>query len=184
MPLFCEIDSSLNFSIEIMIDSGLLKQPLSQLFKTTIVTATQINKEYAHFMTKEGKILGQERIQLVESLDSLFILLVILRIRLEKSLSVGVSLKECRAPIEMKFNKFVIQGKLERDDLYGIENFNVGYESLILEKIKELLVKYKQALQDNQVQIQKIEELYLTFDDVFYNSIAMRYNIENCLIDR
>ena len=68
MPFFCEIDHKLHFNIEIRVDSELLEQDLSQLFKNTIVTATNIKKNYDYCISKEGKILGQERIKLVESL--------------------------------------------------------------------------------------------------------------------
>ena len=68
-------------------------------------------------MEKEGRILGQERIQLIEALDNLFILLVILRIRLEKSLSTDISLTDelyYKVPIKIKVNKFAIHGKLKK----------------------------------------------------------------------
>ncbi len=187
MPLFCDIDSNLNFTIEIMIDTDIEEQDLSQLFKNTIVSATKINKRYDHLIDKEGRILGQERIQLIEALDNLFVLLVILRIRLEKSLPADISLKDemyYKVPIKIKVNKFAIHGKLKKDDPFKIENFSEGYEGLIFNKIKEMLMKYQDAVKDEHLQINKFAELYLIFDDILYNSIVMRYNLEICLIDR
>ena len=138
-------------------------------------------------MEKEGRILGQERIQLIEALDNLFVNLVTLRIRLEKSLSTDISLTDelyYKVPIKIKVNKFAIHGKLKKDDLFSIKNFSEGYEGLIFNKIKQMLMKYQDALKDKQLLVHKLEELYLIFDDILYNSIVMRYNLENCLIDK
>lgn len=187
MPFFCEIDNKLNFNIEIMVDSELLEQDLSQLFKNTIVIATNINKQYDYFMSKEGKILGQERIQLVESLDNMFVLLVIMRIRLKKNISMDAALiKELnfKVPINVKYNKFTIQGKLTKDDLFEMQSFKKGYSVLIFNKIKEILIKYKSVLNGKGVLNDRLLELYRTFDGILYNSIVIRYKLENCLIDR
>ena len=120
MPFFCEIDHKLHFNIEIRVDSELLEQDLSQLFKNTIVTATNIKKHYDYFISKEGKILGQERIKLVESLDNIFIFLVIMRNRLEKNIQMDPNiLKDLKFRVsnELKHGKFIMQGRLKKSDI-------------------------------------------------------------------
>jgi hypothetical protein len=188
MPIFFEVDTKLNFNIELMIDPLLKEMDLSQLFKNTITIATKIQKQYDVFMKKEGKILGQERTQLIEDLDSLFCFLVILHDRLKKNISIEdiySNKVNYRVPIYVKFNKFVSQGKLRNDDLFSIENFSRGYEVLILNKIKELLLYYKntRSTTGNNKSLEGFEELYRTFDEIFYNLIVMRYNLQNCLVD-
>jgi hypothetical protein len=187
MPFFFEIDPKLHFKIEVRLDSEFLEQELSQILKNTIVVATNIKKQYDHFIAKEGKILGQERIKLVESLDNLFILLVMMRMRLEKNISMEPASKKelnYKVPINFKPNKFTIQGKLAKDNLFGMQNFNKGFTDLIFNKIKDILIKYKSVSNGEGLLNKRLLELYRIFDDILYNSIVLRYNLENCVIDK
>jgi hypothetical protein len=187
MPFICDIDPELRFKIEVRLDSALLEQELAQLLKNTIAVATYIKKQYDHFMARVGKILGQERIKLVESLDNLFVYLVMMRIRLEKNVSIdseAIKQPDIKVPIDVRHNKFTIQGKLKRDDLFGMQNFTKGYTVLIFDKIKNILVKYKKVLNGGGFRNDSLQELYCTFDDILYSAIVLRYNLEKCLIDR
>ena len=187
MPFFCEIDVNLHFKIEVRLDSDVSEQELSQLLKNTIVIATNIKKQYDLFMAEEGKILGQERIRLVESLDNLFTFLVLMRIHLGKNLSMDpviIKQLDIKVPIAVKHNKFSIQGKLRREDLYGMQNFTKGFTIPIYEKIKVILIKYKSVLNGESLLNDSVLGLYRTFDNILYNLIVLRYNLENCLIDK
>jgi hypothetical protein len=150
MPLFFEIDKDLNFQVEILIDSEILRHGLLRLFRNTIGYASKISAQYDAFIARDGKILGQERIQLLEK----------------------------------RTNKLTTFGKIVQEDLYGIKNFSSGYETLILEKIKKLLIVYKNSIQGETIRENRFGEIYSMIDDIFSNIIAVRYNLENCLIDR
>jgi len=188
MPLFCEIDRELNFRVEILFDSEILRRDLTGLFRNTIGYASKIGAQYDSFITRDGKILGQERIQLLESLDNLFIYLVMLRVRLESvhgpDRASVESNRGFKVSIEKKSNKLTASGKIVPEDLYGIKDFSSGYTTPILGKIKKLLIMYKNSIQGEAIQEHGFGEIYSMVDDIFYNIIAVRYNLENCLIDR
>ena len=69
-------------------------------------------------------------------------------------------------------------------DIAGIVSFNEGYEVLILKKTKDLLLKYKYTQDSEEPSFDKYMDLYSIFDEIFYNTILMRYGIENLLIDK
>jgi len=76
------------------------------------------------------------------------------------------------------------KGTLNSNDISGIVSFNEGYEGMILKKIKDLLLKYKYTLDSEEPSFDKYMDLYSIFDEIFYNTIIMRYGIENLLIDK
>jgi len=188
MPLFCEMDKDLNFRVEILSDSEILRHDLTGLFRNTIGYASKIGAQYDSFITRDGKILGQERIQLLESLDNLFIYLVMLQVRLESVHGAERTKAESnygfKISIEKRSNKLTASGKIVQEDLYGIKTFSAGFATLILGKIKKLLIMYKNSIQGDEIREHGFGEIYSMIDDIFYNIIAVRYNLENCLIDR
>jgi len=187
MPFFCEIDDKLNFNVEIMIDPAFSEINLPDLFKKTIVLSNSINNQYTVFIVRDGKVRGQERTQLIEALDNLFILLVVLCLKLIDVFSPRVKPEGellYKVPFSKKLNKIVAKGKLNDRELFGIKNFNEGYENLIIDKIKKLLISYKNIINSDSSSQDEFREMFLTFDDIFYNFIIIRYNIENLLLDR
>ncbi len=188
MPLFCEIDKNLNFRVEILFDSEILRHELPGLFRNTIGYASKIKAQYEYFMARDGKIRGQERVQLLDSLDNLFINLVMLRIRLESVHQAGGGSRDAnysyKVNIENRHNKVVVFGKIVQEDLFGIRNFSSDYETLILVKIKELLIMYRNSIQEGTIQEIGFGSMYSMIDDIFYSIVVVRYNLENCLIDR
>ena len=75
------------------------------------------------------------------------------------------------------------KGTLNIDDISVVTSFNEGYEGVILKKIKDLLLKYKNTLDSGEPSFDEFMDIYSTFDGVFYNMILIRYGIENLLID-
>jgi hypothetical protein len=189
MPIFFEVDNKLNFQIELLIDPVLKEMDTRRLFRSIIAIAKKIQLQYAIFIKKEGKILGQERTQLIEQLDYLFAFLSVLRDKLRERFSSGSQIKlnyQDKVFINHQYNKFRVIGKFRKDDLFGIENFNKGYEVLIRKGIKELMVKYKDlkiTRKNKKRLLNKAKDVYQSFDDILYNVIVMRYNLQNCLID-
>jgi len=185
MPLFFTVDEKLNFTLELIVDPLLKKSDLANLFKHTISIATKIQKEYVLFIEKEGRILGQERTQLIEDLDSLFSYLAILSNKLSGSFFPHDE-THYRIFLHAKYNKMVSRGRIHEEDIAKIKNFLKGYELLIMSKIRELLLNFKHLMnseKDKKGAIKWFEELYETIDSLLYNLLVIRYNLQNCLID-
>ncbi|MFW6137625.1 MAG: hypothetical protein ACOC7U_00480 [Spirochaetota bacterium] len=187
MPLFFYIDDKLNFTTEVILTPEFLQMNIAEVLNNITGTGAKIKKTYAVLVAGGGKIRGQERTMLVEGLDRLFMLILTLRSKLGQNLP-----RQILSNINLNFrvswdlkhhNKYTAQGRLEPPDLFGIESFNKGYQYLVLNNIKELLVKYKEFLADENVDVEKAEALYRGLDDIFYDIMVVRYNVHNLLID-
>ncbi len=187
MPIFVNIDKRLRFTVEVMLGNDLDRKSLSEIIIQVTSTSKKIKQLYTTIISKEGRIHGQGRVQLVEGLDELFSVLLLLRKNLEEHTPREVSSTNelnRRVIVETKFNKFIVKGTLNSNDISGIVGFNEGYKRLILKKIKALLLKYKNTLASEEPSLDKYIDLYSGFDEIFYNTILMRYGIENLLIDK
>jgi hypothetical protein len=189
MPILFNVDKELNFQIEILIDPLLQEMDTRTLFRSIITIAKKIQLQYSTFIKEEGRILGLERTLLIENLDYLFVQLSVLRKKLKDHLISNNNILEeyqDKVFITYQFNKFSVIGKFRKEDLFSIENFKKDYEVLIRKKIKDLLVRYKYLRinrKNRKRLLNKVKEVYHTFDDILYNIVEMRYNLQNCLID-
>jgi hypothetical protein len=125
-------------------------------------------------------------VQLVESLDELFGMLLLLRNNLSERIPQEVSPSNGhvrRVCVETKINKFLIKGALSSKDMREIATFHEGYEVNIVNQIKNLLLTSKNTLDSQEPGYDRCKDLYNTFDNIFYTLILMRYGIENLLFD-
>ncbi len=186
MPFFLEVDEQYSFSLQIIHDSQTVQLSSALLFKKAISSAISIKKIFENILEKDRKISGQKRPLLVESIDTLFTYLVLLKYKLLPSEAGKDGLRntaEVRVPFRRKFNKFLASGKIEREDLQKISNFQQAFDTRILAKLKELLQKYNEAAR-NAPDSSNNEELFSAFDEIFYQSILIRYSVENLMLDR
>ena len=187
MPFFFEIDDRLRFSVEVLVDPGALEQDLSDLFKKTIAVATRIGRECESMSGGEGKILGQERTHLIESMDTLFTHLAILFHRLKRNLPEERRVTKnivFKVPLGKRYNKFIARGALSRGDLHSVKQFSRDYGERILSRIKDMLMQYKDGLNDRDHRAEKFEQLYRVLDSILYNTLIMRYSMQNILLDQ
>jgi hypothetical protein len=170
-----------------MLGNDLNNKGLSEVIIGVADISKKIKKLYTGFILKEGGIYGQGRVQLVESLDELFSMLLLLRKNLTdrtpKDISPTNGLNR-RVIVETKINKFIAKGTLHSNDILRIRSFNGGYEVFILKEIKDLLLNYKDTLESEEPSLDKYIDLYSCFDEIFYNTILIRYGVENLLIDK
>jgi hypothetical protein len=160
--------------------------PPAELFKKTIARAVVVKKIYTTIIDKDGRISGQKRPQLVEALDTLFIYLVVLRDKLLGNyapLSQTRSADQVKVPLQKKFNKHVAAGSINQEDLLKITNFAGSFDSRILSKLKELLTKYNELVKAGDKE-NSFNALASAFDELFYNLLLIRNNLENVSFDR
>jgi hypothetical protein len=187
MPLFFNVDNRLRFTVEVMIGNDLYAKSLSEIIAHVTAISKKIKQIYTVFISKEGRVHGQGRVQLVEGLDELFGVLLLLRKNLEERTPREVASAnelEKKVMVETRINKFIATGVLQSNDIAGIASFNEDYDLLILKTIKDLLLKYKNTLDSEKPSHDKYIDLYTVFDEIFYNTIVMRYGVENLLIDK
>jgi hypothetical protein len=187
MPLFFTLDNRQRFTVEVMLGKDLYTKNLSEIINLVTADSKKIKQLYNGFISKEGRIHGQGRVQLVEGLDELFGVLLLLRKNLNErtpeELLSTIQLNK-RVSIEIRINKFIAKGTLNRNDILMIMNFNESYDVLILQKVKDLLLTCKNTLEAEEPSPGRYMELFNVFDGIFYHTIVLRYGVENLLIDR
>jgi hypothetical protein len=186
MPFFFEINDSLGYTLEVLTDTGALDRDLTTLFKNAISNATLIGKKYENMAAGDRKILGQERTQLIESLDALFTSLVILHQRLSRSLPVKPDEQESRkkVPLRVRYNKITASGALSTEDVKRVRRFSTEYNARVLDKLKEMLLRYKNALGSTDRQAERFSDLFRILDSILYETLIIRYSIQNLLVDQ
>jgi hypothetical protein len=185
MPFFFEIDGGLNYTLEILVDPETLSQELSAAFKRVIETAASISQVYGAVVSKAGKILGQERTQLIEDLDGLFTRLVVLYAHFQRG---GTERARdnlpLRVPIEVRRNKFLARGSLTDDDVKGVTSFIGEFNGRVVAKIKSMLVEYREAVADGTIDDGEYRSLFRTLDGILYDILILRYSIKSLLVDQ
>jgi hypothetical protein len=177
----------MRFTVEVMLGNDMDRKNLSEIIMHVTAISKQIKQLHTGFISKEGRIHGQGRVRLVEGLDELFAFLLLLRKNIKERApreASAMNEPDRRVKVEMKINKFMAIGTLNSSDISGIVSFNNGYEGLILKKLKDLLLKYKYTLDSEEPSLDKFMDLYNSIDELFYNTILIRYSIENLLIDK
>ncbi len=186
MIFLCEIDETSNtFNIELRLEPAQLQQNPADLLSRILLLSRDITETHLASIKKSGKIQGQDRIKIIEMLDSMFVNLAVFRVFImdEKKLNDNMNLK---VPFEMKMNKFFARGNIDISVMKELKNFNDLYNQIINTNLIRLLSKFKninemdtiKSLDDQTV----IDSLGL-LDDIFYHCLMLRYNINNCLIN-
>jgi hypothetical protein len=187
MPLFFNIDDKQRFHVEVMVGQDLYTKSLSEIIACVTADSKRIKQVYTDFKLKEGGIHGQGRVQLIEGLDDLFGVLLLLRQNLTERAPREVSsiMKLVRrVTIDVKINKFMAKGTLVNNEISNLESFNAGYDVLVVKRIKDLLLKYKNTLNSEELLLDDYMDLYNTFAEIFHNIILIRYAVENLLLDK
>jgi hypothetical protein len=187
MPLFFEIDTRLRFTVEVILGTDTLAKSLSEIIAGVTNVSKNIKQLYAGFISKEGRIHGQGRVQLVEGLDELFGVLLLLRENLKDRTAGENGINnplQSRVSVDTRINKFVVKGVLNQDDISGIVSFNKGYDAYILKKIQNLLLLYKNTVNSEKLTVAGYRDIYDAFDEIFYNTLLLRYGVVNLLIDK
>lgn len=188
MPLFCEINEGLldiKFSINLTKDYTGLNQ--SEILKNISKTLENINNVYLNAIKLNKKILGQERIHLIELVDQLIIYMVLLYDKLNDNLPENFSLESIKQDfklfIERKINGFNSNGVIDKNDLDIIQNFNDTFNTIIKKEIMEMLKKFKNILNENNYLNNILNSLYLIINRIIYELILLRYKLKMCLIE-
>ncbi len=183
MALFYTISNKLRFNIEIVIDTEIFSKTNPQIVRDILTSVKKIARMQNEFVASQRKIIGQNRIDYVAALDDLFTHLVVLRRNLRQyqgseTTEHEASEEHYKVPLDFQTHRIFSRGGLRREDLISIDNFSSSFNSRVLEKIKELMVQYKNFVASGNNSADDLEELYRIFDNVFYNILILRNHIE------
>jgi hypothetical protein len=186
MALICEInEKTYEYSIEVIPLANLLAMDQLSLFKEVAGATGKIKNIYERSITRSRKIIGNERIKLVEAIDNLFIFLCIISDKIKNNAQISLENKDdLKIPLDNKMNKFYSSGQIKENDLFNIRDFNHSYQNLIVNKIKDLLVSFKNSIENNQIKSTSVSHIFKSIDSMLYYLIILRYNLKNCMIDK
>ncbi len=182
MALFFTISNKFRFNIEIVIDTEIFNKSNPQIVRDILNSVKKITKMQQEFNAARRKIIGQSRIDYIAALDNLFIHLVVLRRNLRQyqdndAEEAESSEEHYNVPLDFQTHRISSRGRLQQKDLVSVDNFSSSFNSKVLEKIRDLMVKYREFVASGHSS-QEIENIYKIFDEVFYNILLLRNHIE------
>jgi len=181
MPIILNIDNKYKFDLEIIQENNILQKKDAELFEDIIKIASEIKQINTNFTIFQEKIIGQNRINYVSSLDKLFIHLTALQIHTQESFHTDFTETgyDFKVPIFYKKQRIFSKGLLDEEKPIDLDTFDRMFDSMIILKIKELLVKFKEFITMDQKDCKdNLLSLYISFDDILYNILTVRQNIE------
>lgn len=182
MALIFDIDNRNRFSIEIVAEKELLDKKDSLLFENILNSMNRIKKMHQEYLTRLGKIIGQNRIDYVAALDNLFTYLTILRRRIEEKYAeicdIESERESLRIPFVFNISRITAKGTLKSEDIINLNDFDELFKNMIVAKVKDLIVKYKDFSDPGKQNAEKISDLIKIFDRILYNILIIRHSIE------
>jgi len=184
MPLFCDVDdSSGKLNVEISFTSAVFQRQNAEILKSIITSISLVKHKYKISIDKFKKILGQDRISLLELLDTIFTDLALLHLNFLSEMNIKSDderLTNLKIPIRLNDNSksIVTEGILELNK-NNINNFETSFDELVVNSIKEFLNEYK-----NVNETKNDLNLILMIDSILYSILLLRYLLKNCLLDK
>jgi hypothetical protein len=179
VPFFCEVNNkTFDVNIELMGINEQVKMTDNENMKAVLLIIKNTKESYEKHMLKFNKIIGQERIKLIEYIDKLFIHLFSLYYNIIQKDSGIAKNNDLKLIFDVKANKYIATCKLDEKDISSMNDFGKNFETFILKNIKNLFNKYKEILEDNKNEKMIFTEICIIIDSIFYYILIIRYNLE------
>ena len=164
---------------------------LNQLVNNMVIEAGDIRKKYISAVSNDNKISSQERSDIIKEINEFISAIILLRESLKMSQITGTNKtagdmfnENSRLSIEVEGSgKFQINGQLKNKDIASNKNFMNWHDQSFIKSLKDLLLKYHEAIADNVLTSQEVLTLSEEIVEIIYDTILMRYMVEFCLVD-
>lgn len=190
MPLFCSVNdfdrSSYEFEVQVLMGEKVdPNTDLASIMTHAAALAASVKKLHADATAASGRLLGQDRIDLIAELDRLFIALLALRERLRRA-ALGqkkeVTSTDFRVPFRKDTEKYAAGGYLRRDHVDEIQDFRQTFDTLIVDRFKQMVGQFQNGGKEALNSLLS-PEMFAALDSLFYNLLLLRFNIEQCRIN-
>ena len=150
---------------------------------------SDIDGEYRKSVGNDGRIIGGERIQIMDLIDTFLDLTILLwKILIyEKGIVQNIHISNRQSGFEITFkeqnNFWEAQGQLSKVMISPMRRFQEIYGNRLSVEIKNFLETYKKAAADGVLDQQELEQLNTALKQVVYYTLFLRFQLEECLID-
>ena len=136
----------------------------------------QVGNKYSKYMSNDGVLLGQEKVNLVNELDEVMGGLVMFRAFLTGN-------KESRfIALDNKYGytfSFIFDtlgwdgsGKILNKYVFNIKNFKEWYNA-VMEKLKEVFTKYLNSIRDKEISDEELTSINLLLDFLIFDLVVI-----------
>ena len=167
---------------------GLEQLALGPCIQIAMSSFKEINELYLKAISNDGRIIGSERSDLIDSIDSFFDTLILAWMSLnprntENSILIENKKHNFRLLIEEKNKIWNVTGRITGIMITPVKNFREIYGSKLAPQIIELLQTYREAVADRVIDDTEKDALMKGIRQVLYYTLFLRLQLERCLIN-
>ena len=156
--------------------------------RRSIVAFRQVEEVYLRAISNDGKIIGAERIQLLEALDDFFNLILLLycllfiKDRTEAHISIKDSVRDFYVNFTVREYHWSSGGRLTEDMVRPVVNFRKIFTDKLSPEVSRFLSHYKAALKDRVIDDDESSQLRTDVKRMIYICVYLRFQIQMCLV--
>lgn len=155
--------------------------PMTQALRTFISSMQAVRKQYDQLLADDGRLIGQERFQLAESLNIALNRLIRLRLFLEKTDEfTALNMKyNYRMQVRTTARSWSGRGLLGIYQRTNFKSLDMWLSRVMTERLTEIVRFYGQALADGVIDSRERIVLSRALDRLIFGIILVRLNIES-----
>lgn len=186
-----EFDEEFNLTGEGSL-TGALKEleeeTVAQCLRASIVSFRQVEESYLRAISNDGKIIGGERIDLLERIDDFLNLILLLYCLLftddreEVHISIKDEVKDFYVNFTIRVTHWASGGRLTDDMVRPVRQFRKIFTEKLAPEVSHFLSDYKAALKDRRIDEQEAVQLKNDVKRMIYICIYLRFQVQMCLV--
>lgn len=183
-PLNAKYTKDGRFKIEGSFEHNLGKYKLKDLFSSLIKESSEIKDAYLKAISNDGVIVGNERSEIISEVDDFFKQVVIFRQFINASLRHRDPFEEIDFKVNLDFfaSRFTATGYIKAIDIQVTINFAKWYDEKVVQGLKDLIETYRAACEDGVITVDEIVTLNEKIDEILYQLLVIRFQIEYMII--
>ncbi len=162
-------------------------------FSQSVKEFNEIFENYQKALSDDGKITGPERSELMSELDDFFNLLITFYIFIvedkDKTFEVYIVSRDFRFTCSIVKHNWTASGSYPELFLKATHDFKIFYQNILYENFKKLISEFKDfpvqdlGCEDTTIDPYKRNSLLSIIEELFYQVLKIRFQIEKCMIN-
>ncbi|MEA1910086.1 MAG: hypothetical protein U9N32_00205 [Spirochaetota bacterium] len=170
---------TLQFVLHAIVERKYMHKSQAEILSLIIDSAGKTKIGYLKSIKKNQKLVGTDRVELIENLDFLIIYLLLFLKSLNENNEL-FSIENLNLHITKRDNHFEIMGSITPDEYDLVTNFNESFNKFAGKNIEELIGYYKTILRKGN---QNIKVIYDKIESLILHILTLRTKLEDCQID-
>ncbi len=186
-----ELDAEYNMTGEGSLGSTLLapeQESLASCFRRTVESFRKVEEMYLRAVSNDGKIIGGERVTVLDEIDNFLNFLVLLYGLLfvkkgeEYHISIKDDLKDIYVNFTVRGGRWTSDGRLTEDIVRPAGSFRAIFTDRLAPEMSRFLSDYKTVFADGK--LEEAESLRLKNDlrRIMYLCLYLRFQVQLCAV--